>query len=207
MEQPEIEFLATDKYQITQTGSRILNGLQVSWKGTAGTYQSGQKNSDLVGEAILIASSSSLYIDASDDSLSFTGSSTTLAAFMMGAYFWGPGLNNVAWYIMVPHDAQFVSDLLNDATKWRLAMYLTENTAERASSTYSTVSATKDWTTHLFYVPTELQAGWIHLAYTYNTSETGGTLRIYVNGIEEWVRTNLGMSVYGSQGPYVKISS
>ena len=37
MEQPEIEFLATDKYQITQTGSRILNGLQVAWKGTAGT--------------------------------------------------------------------------------------------------------------------------------------------------------------------------
>ena len=78
MEQHEIEFLATDKFQITQTGSRILNGLQVSWKGTAGTYESGQKKSDLFGEAIQTAGSSSLYIDVSDDSLSFTGPSNDL---------------------------------------------------------------------------------------------------------------------------------
>ena len=43
MQQPEIEFLATDKFAITQTGSRVLKGLQVSWKVRAGTYQSGKK--------------------------------------------------------------------------------------------------------------------------------------------------------------------
>ena len=202
IEQPGIEFLATNKFVITQTGSRILTGLQVSWKGAAGTYESGMKHSDLFGDAIQIAASSSLYIDVSDSSLSFTGTNNNLGAFTMGAYFWRPALNNKVWFLMVPHNAQFTSDLLFDSTKWRLAMFLWQSSAEQGSLTYSTAAGNNDWTTHLFYVPSALRAGWIHLAHTYNPSESGGTLRSYVNGIEALVRTNLGMRVYGSQGAY-----
>ena len=54
MQQPEIEFLATDKFGITQTGSRFLNGLDVSWRGPAGMYQSGKLKSELFGEAIQV---------------------------------------------------------------------------------------------------------------------------------------------------------
>ena len=207
MEQPEIEFLATDKYQITQTGSRILNDLQVSWKGSSGTFQSGMKKSDLFGEGIQIAVGSSLYIDVSDDSLSFTGTSNVLGAFTMGAYMWGPTSNNNVWFLMVSHAAQFTSELFYDSIKWRLAIFLRQTTAETGSLSYSSEGGAYNWTALLFTVPAAMRTGWIHLAHTYNPSEVGGTLRSYVNGVEALVRTNLGMRVYGSQGAYVKISS
>ena len=206
MPQPEIEFLATDKFAITQTGSRVLNGLIVSWKGTAGSYQSGKKNSDLFGEAVQPSYAGSLYIDVSDNSLSFTGTSTTLGAFTMGAYFWGPASNNIAWYIIVPHQAQFTSDLHGVTTKWRLAMFLWQNTAEQASLTYSTSAAASNWENILFPIPTELRSGWIHLAHSYNPNESGGTLRTFVNGNLLYTRTSLDLKVYGSQGAYVTLS-
>ena len=204
MQQPEIEFLATDKFHITQTGSRNLNGLQASWKGSNGTYQSGKKNSDLFGEAVQTGSGGALYIDVSDASLSFTGSSTTLAAFTMGAYFWGPAWSNKVWFIMVQHQAQFSSDLFFETTKWRLAMFIMQGTAEDASLAYSTNTAASNFENFLFTIPTELRSGWIHLAHKYNPSESAGTLRSYVNGNLFLTRNTLALKVYGSQGAYVK---
>ena len=206
MEQPEIEFLATNKYQITQTGSRTLIGLQVSWKGGTGTYQSGQKNGDLFGEAVQVAATASaLYIDVSDDSLSFTGTSNVLGAFTMGAYFWGPASTNIAWFLVVPHAASITSDLLVAATKWRLALYLYQGNAAEAGLSYSTEAATYDFTTYRFTVPEEHRQGWIHLAHTYDPNQGGGTLRSYANGIEYFSQANLAMRVYGSQGAYASI--
>ena len=177
MQQPEIEFLATDKFAITQTGSRLLNGLQVSWKGSNGTFQSGKKNSELFGNAVQPAAEGSLYIDVSDDSLSFTGTNTTLGAFTMGAYFWGPAKNNIAWFIMVPHQAQFKSDFYFDTEKWRLAMFIQEDTAHRASLAYITNAAAINWANFMFTIRTVLRSGWFHVAHTYNPTESGGTLR------------------------------
>ena len=206
MQQPEIEFLATYKFGITQTGSRLLNDLKVSWKGNGeGTYQSGEKNSDLFGEAVQAAYDGSLYIDVSDDSLSFTGNSTTLEAFTMGAYFWGPAKNNLAWWLIVPHKALFTRELYEDRTKWRLAMFIFQNTAESASLTYITNAGVPDVGNFMFTIPTELRAGWIHLAHSYNQNESGGTLRSYVNGNLVLTRSNRALKVYGSQGAYATL--
>ena len=205
VQQPEIEFLATDKFAITQTGSRVLNGLHVSWMGTDGTFQSGKKTSELFGYAVQPASRGSLYIDVSDDSLSFTGTSTTLSAFTMGAYFWGPARNNVVWFIIVPHEAQFINDLYVDTTKWRLGMFIQHETADFASLAYSDSKADNYFDTFVFPIPNELRSGWIHLAHTYNPNESGGTLRSYVNGNLILTRSGLAWKVYGSEGAYVKL--
>ena len=205
MEQPEIEFLATDKFQITQTGSRILTGLQVTWKGAIGTYHSGKKNSEILGEAFQAGAGGALYIDVSDDSLSFTGNSNDLGAFTMGMYFWGPAWNYVALWLMVQHQEVFAGDLLFETTKWRLAMFLWQTSAHQGSLTYSTEAGAYDFTTFLFDVPAELRTGWIHLAYTYDPNQAGGTLRSYVNGKQVLARTSLAMRVYGTQGAYAII--
>ena len=203
MQQPEIEFLATDKFAITQTGSRLLNGLQVSWKGSAGTFQSGKKNSELFGEAVQPAVEGSLYIDVSDDSLSFTGTSTTLGEFTMGAYFWGPARNNLVWFIIVPHQVQFTRDLFSE-THCRLVMFIWPDNAHRASLAYTTNDGERHWG-NMFSIPIELRNGWIHLAHTYNPNESGGTLRSYLNGKLALTRSELAFKVYGSQGAYVKL--
>ena len=205
MQQPEIEFLATDKFAITQTGSRVLKGLQVSWKGTAGTFQSGKKNSELFGEAAQPAIGGSLYIDVSDDSLSFTGRSTLLWAFTMGAYFWGPARNNKVWFIIVPHQAQFTGDLWLDSTKWRLAMFILQDLAEEASLAISNTAGYGDHQRFLFTIPSELRSGWFHVAYTYNPNESGGTIRSYVNGNLAFTRSSRALRVSGSEGAYVKL--
>ena len=183
----------------------MLNGLQVSWKGTDGTFKSGTKNSELFGEAIQPAVDGSLYIDVSDDSLSFTGTSTTLGAFTMGAYFWGPAKNSDVWFIMVQHQTKFTSNLFEDTTKWRLAMFIEPKTAARAALEYTTIAAHCDSRDFLFTIPIELRSGWIHLAHTYNPNESGGTLRSYVNGKLALMRSGLALKVYGSQGAYVKL--
>ena len=174
MEQPEIEFIATEKFRITQTGNRLLQGLRASWIKKAGTFQSGKKNSELFGEAVQPAYFGSLYIDVSDDSLSFTGRTTILWAFTMGAYFWGPASNNVAWFIVVPHSANFTCDLLDDGTNWRVAMGLVHETADYASLAFSTSVADVNLGKFEFSIPTELRGGWIHLAFTYNPNESAG---------------------------------
>ena len=204
IQRPEIEFLATNQFEITQTGSRILNGLQISWQGSPGTFNSGEKKSDLFGEVYKGAIFSSLYIDVSDDSLSFTGTSTTLGAFTMGAYFLVSGFNNIALFIMVPHQAQFTSDLFGDTTKWRLAFFLQQFTGDQASLTYSTETAASNYNNFLFTIPSEMRSGFVHLAHTYDPNQSGGTLKSYVNGVLSLTRTSLAMKVYGSQGAYVK---
>ena len=201
IQQPEIEFLATDKFVISQTGSRILNGLQVSWKGPSGTFRSGKKNSDLFGEAVQPAREGSLYIDVSDDSLSFTGRNTKVSAFTMGAYFWGPAANHITWFIMVPHQAEFSSNLYL-YRHWCLAMYLHAIYAFEASLTYFSARAGLNWDNFVFPIPIELQRGWIHLAHAYNPNESGGTLRSYLNGNLALTRSMLNLRVRGSQGAY-----
>ena len=106
---------------------------------------------------------------------------------------------------MVPHNAQFTGDLYGNTTLWRLAMFLQQNTAERASLTYRGETGISYFDTYLFPIPSELRAGWIHLAHTYSPNLQGGTLRSYLNGILALEMKQLGMRVYGAQGAYVKI--
>ena len=54
-------------------------------------------------------------------------------------------------------------------------------------------------------IPAELRSGWIHVAHTYNPTESGGTLRSYVNGKLTLMSSNLALRGYGSEGAYVKL--
>ena len=205
MQQPEIEFLATDKFSITQTGSRVLKGLQFSWKHKNGTFQSGKKNSDLFGEAVQPAYNGSLYIDVSDDSLSFTGWNTMLGPFTLGAYFWGPAKNSATWHIIIHHKEQFSYYSLNGDSQWRLAMYIWPETAQVAVLIYSSYEHSPNWYRIQFTIPVELRGGWFHLAHTYNPTESGGTLRSYLNGNLVLTRSALSLRVRGTQGAYVNL--
>ena len=91
MERPIIEFLATDKFGIVQTGSRALPGLVVNYYGNpVATLQSGRVLSSLFGQALKILDSGWVYIDVPGDELSFSGSTTTLGSFTFGMYIYRP---------------------------------------------------------------------------------------------------------------------
>ena len=122
----------------------------------------------------------------------------------MGAYFWGPARNDFTWYIIVPHQEQFKADILSYTRDWRLVMHIERYTADRAGLVYTTAAAKYDREVFLFTIPIELRSGWIHLAHTYNPNESGGTLRSYMNGNVAFMRSNLALRVYGSQGAYVQ---
>ncbi len=193
----------SEKFQFIPTGKRQLTGLQATWKGSNGSFQSGQVQSQLFGQALQVPTGSSLYFDVTDDSLSFTGTSSVVSSFTMGAFFWGPNLNNKVWFLIVPHNAAFTSDLYQDFMNWRLALFLYQDTAHEASLAFTNEAGNAaDYLTLIFAVPTELRNGWIHLAISYNQSEQGGTVRGYLNGIKYYERNNSALIAYGNNGAY-----
>ena len=205
LQQPEIEFLATNKFGLMPTGSRILNGLSVTTKGANPyTLQSGKSLSPLFGEALQVGLASGVYFDVADDSLSFSGSNSNVGPFTMGAYAWGPAANNKFWLLIVPHSVTISGDLWYNSNKWRLGIFLSATTAESFSMAYTSADGTtSNYFPDIKTVPAELRAGWIHVAYTYDPTNVGGTLKGYLNGVPTYTRNNYVMTAYGPNGAYV----
>ncbi len=193
----------TDKFQYIHTGKRTLSGLTVNSYGGTGTFNSNKVNSALFGQALSVPAASTVYFDVSDDSLSFTGNTTQVAAFTMGAFSWGPGATNIPWFVVVPHSATFSGDFFGSYSKWRLAMYLIQNTAEAAVLCFTNTAGTiADYGTHGISVPTAVRSGWVHLAFTYDPNVKGGNLKGFINGALILNKTNVVLSVFGAAGAY-----
>ena len=205
LQQPEIELLVTNKFGFTPTGSRTLTGLTKELFGPNGyTLKSGLTLSPLFGEAVKIGTASGVHLDVTDDSLSFTGDSTSVGPFTMGIYVWGPfPYNDFSWFLIVPHSLTTSGDFYWDFQQWRLAiLYYGDGVYWGAIARTATTGDGADYTTHQINVPDEQRSGWIHEAFTYDPSAAGGTLKGYANGVLAYTKTNYAFTAYGS-GAYV----
>ena len=105
LEQPAIEFLATDLFGIVQTGSRIIPTLKVYFYGSPlPSFQSGKNLSALFGQALVSQDTGWVYLDSAGDELSFSGNTATLTSFTMGVYVYNENTNADLLLAIVPHN-------------------------------------------------------------------------------------------------------
>ena len=188
-----------------QTGSRKLLNLTVQTKGSQGpNFTNGFQVSQLFGQALQVPAYCALYVDVDDESLRFTGNSSVVGPFTMGAFIWGQSNHNVFWWLINDHKANFVGDIYYSYTFWRLGLLL--DAAYYMSLSYTKADASAaDWTSFGASVPTNLRTGWIHLAFTYDPAEVGGTLRGFINGVQYFFQANLTLLAYGPTGACVHL--
>ena len=207
MLQPEIEFLATDKFGFVQTGSRTLLNLSATSMGNGHTFQSNRTKSTLFGQALKTQQYGCVYLDVADDSLSFTGNNNTVTAFTVGAYLWGEGaavLNDMTWTAIVPHGFSAAGDMYPQFTLWRMSLYcVSQNDFAYILTTNPAGTGTNIVSGNNLITGDVLKSGWFHLAFTYDPLENGGTIRAYYNGQLNVTRSNSKIYAFGANGACV----
>ena len=178
LDQPDIEFMLTDIYQFNQTGKRQLKGLfqEVMKFRQPSEVTYGGGISLLFGRELQIEYEKTILLDVTDESLS-VGGWLSVEEFTIGTYIWMPDKDFYfdIWYLLTDHGQQ-----VNYLDKFKFMLW-----AERTNEItgiyfgYKHYLQGNDWYT----LTTELgEWGWIHVAYTYDPNESGGKLRVYING-------------------------
>ena len=162
--QPEIELLATDLFQFTQTGSRSMSPLTVKFQGSpVPSYQPSYVNSELFGAPIKTGGGGWIYIDAPGNELSFTGSSTTLTSFTLGVYYYMGSAGSVTWSIITQHN-------LATGDYWtaygRITVHVPDTVNIQLSHMTSSAAVVNGPT-----VPS-IKTGWVHWTFAYEQSTT-----------------------------------
>ena len=169
-------------------------------------FDAKQLPSRLFGQgALQTTRGGAVYLDVADDSLGFTGSTNKVGPFTMGAFAWGPANNNKFWFLIVKHNEKFSAweDIWGKSNKWRLALFLSQGTADSFSLPFTNPEGTNgDYWTYLDQIPKELRSGWVHIAFTYDPDLDGGTLKGYLNGNKTSERHQVALTAYGSDGSY-----
>ena len=174
VEQPDIEFLVTDKYGIVQTGKRAISGMDVYFRGTdLPTYKSNAVRSALYGQALQMKPYSYVYLDASGTGLRFTGSSSTVTSFTVGTYVYLPGTNGVIWSDVITHRYTGA-----DWEELRLRPLVDPPTYIRMSYSEDSTSYITMWAAS---IPESKRSGWVHVTFTYDA--TSGALSTYLDGV------------------------
>ncbi len=201
LEQPAIEFIATDVFGIVQTGKRNLSGLTATSYGpSVSTFQSGYTNVALFGQGLKTGPNGTLFIDVADDSLSFTGSSNNLTAFTMGAFYNYDVQTTFGWFVLRDHGTNISAYQVANTSLWRVAM-LFWKADYIIWLAYTTPSDSWGYAGYS-YLPTSLRTGWVHNVYSYDPAVAGGTVKYYLNGELVYNQTNLVLSVGGTLGGY-----
>ena len=198
LEQPLLEFLATDKFGIIQTGKRELIGLKVSFRGNPQPkLKSNEVFRPLFGQALKTQSPGFVYIDAEGNGLQFTGSTYKMESFTVGFYVHvsKEKTDNIIWSEVVIHGFYFpYGDY--DNYLFRLMPHA-EGTA--VSLVYNGVGT---WGNVLkVSIPEQQQKNWLHVTFTYNSNTR--IVKGYLDGIFQQGASVPNWQANGEEGAYV----
>ena len=198
MEQPDLEFLATDIFGIMQTGKRVISGLSVKFSNTpVPTFESGQQLSSLFGQALYTNSPGYVYIDADGQDLQFSGNTSAVTSFTVGCYMYGPHTiyetyGQVVWGEIIMH-------YFADTTDVPYFRVMPHKSATEVCMGYNIGPDTFGYSTS-YVLSSAQQTSWIHLAFTYEAST--GILSTYVDGQLEVTNTLFPWNENGNSGAY-----
>ena len=176
MEQPTIEFLATDVFGIVQTGSRPMPGLVAHYYGSPQpTFQSNFQLSPLFGQALREDGNGWVYLDVPGDELSFSGSGTTITSFTMGCYVLVSETVGDILAVIVPH-AFGDNDMLASYSTYRFYIYFNTPSKDASWIQSNSIGTGNSWAS---CVVSSMQ-GWLHIAFVYDQSTS--ILKTYMDG-------------------------
>ena len=199
--QPEIEFLSTEYFGVAQTGRRSIPGLKVFFYGnetSPPTFQSGQKNSDLFGQALKLIWPSWVYIDAPGDELSFTGNTEVLTSYTMGVYMYMADCDFLIWTLLISHN---IGDIAFDSIPNNVRMSLFRVSASMNTLLLYKIDENGNFMQSL--LPSISGQGWHHWAFVYN--DVSKILTAYADGTYFSSVANFTKACCGS-GAYVLAS-
>ena len=197
LEQPQIEFLMTDKFGIAHTGKRTIPGLTVDFRGTQKpTFQSNRTLSTFFGQALYALMPNYVYIDAPGEELQFTGNSTVVTSFTLGTYIYYPSTDNIYVTDVVIH--QYAGQL-TDWNYYRLMPHA-ENGQSGVQMLSTNVGGSSYTLCNLRILSAQEKSGWVHVTYTFD--ENSKNLKTYVDGILRGNQSFTGMSGNGNLGAY-----
>ena len=159
LEQPDIEFLVTDKFGFFHTGKRSLPGLTIAIQGSPlPTFESHQCNSILYGQGIHINQTGYVYLDVSGDDLNFGGNSTIMDSFTLGYYLYIPLSKNVNFMQIIIHSFTGLFD-------WKYSRLIPHGNSysQGMASTISNLTLYIQYFAQ-YILPVTKKAGWVHIA-------------------------------------------
>ena len=175
LEQPTIEFLATDVFGIVQTGSRPMPGLVAHYYGSPQpTFQSNFQLSPLFGQALLEDGNGWVYLDMPGDELSFSGSDTTITSFTMGCYVLVSETFGDILTVIVPHE--FGDSEISSHSNYRFYIYVDPSSKVATLLQSNSIGTQNSWAN---CVVSSMQ-GWLHIAFVYDQSTS--ILKTYMDG-------------------------
>ncbi len=198
IEQPELEFLATDKFGIVQTGKRIIPGMMVYYRGSdPPAFKSNITLSALFGQVYYTKAPNYVYIDCPGNELQFTGTTTLVGSFTIGTYIYVPGILS-----------SYVTDLVIHGFTGASASYVsgritphadTEGNSEKYRMVYLNTGGALV-VCNITTLPVEKRSGWVHLAFTYDAASY--LLKTYFDGQHAQTQTLPAWSAAGNTGAY-----
>ncbi len=198
LEQPEIEFLTTDKFGIVQTGKRPIPGMMVDFRGSQiPTFQSNKVNSVLFGQALTSQGPNYVYIDAPGTSLQFTGNMAALDSFTVGTFVYLPQTLNIYFAEIVIHG---YSGEQPDNYYFRLMPHVSSSDGLIKMFSQNPTGDPGYTQMNGAYVPAEKLTGWVHLAFSFDASSR--LLKTYFDGQQVQSQTLSTWLSSGTGGAY-----
>lgn len=170
LESPAIEILATNLFGIVHTGRRLIPNLQVTTFGTPNLNS--YEHSKLFGKSIYGTSKNWVLVDSPGDELSFTGNTSTLTSFTMGAFIQTQYSGGNIWNVITIHS---MPETGIESGGFRVTLYESGGYLGFREYYISSGNILKE----LIKTPTYLH-GWHHVAVVYNAASRH--LYLYRNG-------------------------
>ena len=183
MEQPDVEFVATNLFGYRQTGKRILTVMTVTFGGNDGSPTfDGENYNALFGNTIQGNGKQYAFITASDYGLDFGGSPENVTEFTIGAFLnlnHSRNTDECVWTLLVissPTGSQLTTGGgASGPTRRKLCFFLSDDGYPRKLKLRYNVGGSEN-----YKELSELdKSGWAHFAVTYDRTY----IRFYKNGV------------------------
>ncbi len=196
VQQPEIEFLATDVFGLIQTGSKKIANLTSTYLGPMVlSFYSNEMLSPLFGTSIQASQAGCILFTSAGNELALTGNQNTSEPFTMGAYFHLPTTySDCAWTLVVKNASQLPNNFASLLAVGEINK--AKRLCIRVTSSYFAVKYFINNNPYEAIRVNHAHSGWTHVAVTFN----GRYIGIYLNGIyfyeTEFLKTGLNTPLY-----------